>query len=322
MQPIEIERTSTGGAGSDAGRVAALGVRPKSIGRLVLKSLREHPRWLIMYTAGRFRFISNLAVSLRPRPTLEHVDDATTIFRGVDIDRVVTNLRRDGLYAGINLDPATVAEITTFATRERCYWPERPEVRFAHDDRTAVESEFGRPLLLGRYFDIEDRCPAVRAIACDPVLRQIATHYLNAVPQQVETRLWWSFVSQASVEDRLEADQGFHYDLHDYRSLAFFFHLTDVDASSGLHVCVVRSHVRKPLRKLLSTSRQLSDAEVLRIYGSGAIAPMCGNAGFGFAEDPFCYHKGAPPTRRDRLMLRVRFTIHDDGTRVDRSERH
>lgn len=34
---------------------------------------------------------------------------------------------------------------------------------------------------------------------------------------------------------------------------------------------------------------------------------ICGTAGFGFIEDPFCFHKGTIPVCRDRLILEVKF---------------
>jgi hypothetical protein len=58
---------------------------------------------------------------------------------------------------------------------------------------------------------------------------------------------------------------------------------------------------------------------MVRLYGPDHLMTLCGRAGFGFATDPFGYHKGAPPVQRDRLILRVRFTINDDGSRVDRT---
>lgn len=171
----------------------------------------------------------------------------------------------------------------------------------------------------GQYFDVEERCEAIRAISHDPVLGYLAASYLGAVPGQIETRLWWSFACDASSTDRLKADQGFHYDLHDYRCIAFFFHLTDVDEWSGPHVHIRGSHVDKPIGLLFGDTRHGSDAEMIKQFGAENVVTLCGRAGFGFATDPFAYHKGAPPLRNHRLMLRVRFTIHDDGSRVDRS---
>jgi hypothetical protein len=275
-----------------------------------------------MFTLGRFRLVSSAVVllnrshrSLSARPGR----DVATLFSTVDVDTVLRNMHGDGVHAGFTLSQQTVEEITAFAHSAECYWPGDPETHFLYRDRAEAERRCGRPILLGRYWDVEDDCEAVRAISHDPVLRYVAARYLGTDPGQTETRLWWSFVSDATSADRVKADQGFHYDLHDYRSIAFFFHLTDVDDASGPHVHIRGSHVHKPLRLLLGDQRQCSDDDMVRLYGDDNIVTLCGPAGFGFATDPFGYHKGAPPMNRDRLMLRVRYTIYDDGSRVDRS---
>ena len=174
------------------------------------------------------------------------------------------NMRRDGIHVNINLDPETVAQITRFAYSTECYWPTDPSRRFLYANRADAERRCGKAILLGRYFDIEERCEAIRAIAHDPFLHFMAASYMGAPPGQVEARLWWSFVGDATSAERIKADQGFHYDLHDYRSIAFFFHLTDVDEFSGPHVHVRGSHTHKPLRLLLGDTRQSSDEDIVR----------------------------------------------------------
>jgi hypothetical protein len=229
-------------------------------------------------------------------------------------------MRRDGIHTGVNLDPETVAAITRFAYTTECYWPGDPDLRFLYANRAEAQRACGKPILLGRYFDIEERCDAIRAISHDPMLHYLAAQYMGAPPGQTETRLWWSFVAEATSADRIKADQGFHYDLHDYRSIAFFFHITDVDEFSGPHVHVKGSHVHKPFRLLFGDTRQSTEDSLVKQYGAENVMTICGRPGFGFATDPFGYHKGAPPLRKDRLNLRVRFTINDDGSRVDQSK--
>jgi hypothetical protein len=89
-----------------------------------------------------------------------------------------------------------------------------------------------------------------------------------------------------------QADQGFHYDLDDYRCVAFFFHLTPVDEFSGPHVYVKGSHKRKPIRMLLAPSRQCSDQDMVMRYGAENVVTLCGPPGFGFASDPVWLSQG------------------------------
>jgi hypothetical protein len=286
--------------------------------RLAVKFL-ENPRWGVMFTLGRFRVVSTAVVFFHRGQVVRPPAGVTSLFPTLDVDSALINMQRDGVHTGINLAPDTVAEITRFAHTTECYWPSDSRVRFLYANRADAERACGRPILLGRYFDIEERCDAIRAIARDPILHYLAARYMGAPAGQIEARLWWSFVAEASSAERIKADQGFHYDLHDYRSIAFFFHITDVDESSGPHIHVKRSHTHKPLRLLLGDSRQSTEDELIKQYGADNVMTLCGRAGFGFATDPFGYHKGAAPLHQDRLILRVRFTINDDGSRVDRS---
>lgn len=280
-----------------------------------------NPQWGLMFALGRFRAVSNLIVSLHRARTVAPPPGALSRFPAIDIETAIADLKRDGLHTNVCLDALTVAQIVEFASSTPCYLRGDAGVQFLHRDRADVERQLGKPILLGRYYDIEERCATIRAISNDPILRHLATAYLGAEPGQTEARLWWSFATRATPEERLKADQGFHYDLHDYRCIAFFFHITPVDEFSGPHVYVKSSHRRKPVRMLLGASRQCPDEEILRQYGAHNVVQLCGPEGFGFASDPFGYHKGAPPLSHDRLILRVRYTINDDGSRSDRSSR-
>jgi hypothetical protein len=280
-----------------------------------------NPQWGLMFALGRFRPVSSLVVFLHRAREVPSPPDAPSRFSAIDMQTAIADMERDGLHTNLNLDALTVAQIVDFASSTPCYWREDPNVQFLHRDRADVERRIGKSILLGRYRDVEERCETIRAISHDPTLRHLATRYLGAEPGQTEARLWWSFATNGTSEERLKADQGFHYDLHDYRCIALFFHLTPVDEFNGPHVYVKGSHRRKPVRMLLGASRQHSDEDIVQRYGAHNVMPLCGPAGFGFASDPFGFHKGAPPLKGDRLMLRVRYTINDDGSRSDRSPR-
>jgi hypothetical protein len=320
--PLNVQPTSQPSMGIDVADEAPKSGRFSQLiticRRLVVKFF-ENPRWGVMFTLGRFRAVSTAVVFFHRGQIVRPGAGVPSLFPSLDVESALRNMRRDGVQTDINLDAKTVAAITRFAYTTECYWPADPNVRFLYANHAEAERTCGKPILLGRYFDIEERCDAIRAVAQDPMLHHLAAKYMGAPAGQVETRLWWSFVSDATSADRIKADQGFHYDLHDYRSIAFFFHITDVDESAGPHVHVRGSHTRKPLRFLLGESRQSSEDELVKHYGAQNLMTLCGVAGFGFATDPFGYHKGAPPLQEDRLILRVRFTINDDGSRVDRS---
>jgi hypothetical protein len=238
-----------------------------------------NPRWGVMFILGRFRFVSTAVVFFHRAGVVRPSADVPSLFTSLDVDTALDNMRRDGVHAGVNLNPETVAAITRFAYSTECYWPGDSSLRFLYGNRAEAERACGAPILLGRYFDIEERCGAIRAIARDPILHYLAAKYMGAPAGQIETRLWWSFVADATSADRIKADQGFHYDLHDYRSIAFFFHITDVDEFSGPHVHVKGSHTHKPFRLLFGDTRQSTEDELVKHYGAENMMTICGRPG-------------------------------------------
>ena len=154
-------------------------------------------------------------------------------------------------------------------------------------------------------------CEAVRQLQRNPKLLEIATQYLNTKPVHLSTKLWWSYATEASLTERLNfAQVFFHYDLLDYRCLQFFFYLTDVDRFSGPHVYVRGSHQNKKFTHQLSFFTGRSDKEIIDYYGTDNIEVICGKAGLGFVEDPYCFHKGIPPSSKNRLILKIVFGVN------------
>lgn len=85
------------------------------------------------------------------------------------------------------------------------------------------------------------------------------------------------------------------------------FYLTNVDLSSEPHSCVKGSHEKKKLRYQFSLVRDKPDQDIVDYYSIENVMTICEEAGFGFAEDPFCFHKGTVLAHRDRLILEVKF---------------
>lgn len=142
---------------------------------------------------------------------------------------------------------------------------------------------------------------------------EIAARYLENDPVLIGSQVWWTFARQEAVNDRSHGFFRFHYDLEDYRFLKFMFYLTDVDLSSGCHICVKGSHKKKKLRDQFSLFRDRSDKDIIDYYGSENVVTICGQAGSGFAEDPFCFHKGTIPVGKNRLILEIKFASNNYG---------
>ena len=271
---------------------------------------RESPRWLLMFALARVvpvrRLLRALARARQPteaRPSL--------LFPGVRSDAAVARLQFDGVWTGLMLPAPLVREIQAFAARTPCYGNFDRRLAFLPHQHADAERRFGRGLIVGQYLDAVEDCGAIRAIRDDALLWRIATAYLRTDPIVVTTRLWWSFPSsRGEARDYHMAGQGrFHFDLDDWRSVKFFFYLTDVDAASGPHVVARGTHWRHTVAHQVSPMVGKTEAEVRAAYGDDALTTIKGPAGLGFAEDPFAFHMGAQPTRRPRLMAEIEFGV-------------
>jgi len=287
-----------------------------------LKCYLSNPRWLLMYTFGRFAPLRALVIGL-VRWTRSPASDpglSPTLFPHVDPDETLTAMRRDGFFAPLVLPDEAVQEICAFANTHACYPDRERAFAFYHGDRLDAEKNYGQPILLARYFNTAAECAAIERLQGDPLLRQIASRYIGAPAKHIGNRLWWSFAREATPVQRVRSGQGYHWDLDDYRMVTFFFYLTDVDAAAGPHALVRGSHRRKPLRWLCSLFKARPDAEVLAHYGPENEVVLSGPAGFGFSEDLLCFHKGNAPATKDRLLLQIRFGLFDYSRASDLDE--
>lgn len=271
----------------------------------------KNPKWLLMFVFGRFALVRSIVYLLSKGPLIKKYGKNHSIFQGVNADDVVEFLRRDGFFLNISLPKDVLKEVLHFTSYTSCYGNKSHKLCFPHAEKKQAEAEYGMTFIQGDYYNVSSLCPAVKRVESDPLLLEIATKYLNAEPVHIETRLWWSFVAESSLHEQMNAAQTlFHYDLDDYRSIKFYFHLTDVDLSSGPHVSVRGSHKKKKLAHQFSLFIGRSDKDILDYYGIKDVVAICGEAGFGFVEDTFCFHKGTPPTCRDRLMINVEFAVN------------
>ena len=276
------------------------------------KYIRPGPSHFFMYTLGRFRLFRAAVVwayRLRSRPA--EVVPAASLLEKVDVDLAVRSLSEDGIFAGLRLRSEVLEELQRFSATSTCFGEEDAKFPFCLANRTDAERRYGRKLMVGRFDDVLQTCSGVQALASDPTLLAIVRGYLGVEPVLLGSRMWWSFAAGADATQQVSMGQGFHYDIDGYRALAFFFYLSDVTSSTGPHTCVRGSHVEKPLKSLLSLYKSRSDSEIERWYGPERQIKLCGSAGTGFAEDIFCFHKGTHPQGGDRLILQIRYGIHN-----------
>jgi hypothetical protein len=268
------------------------------------------------YVLGRFKTVrvsySGLqrlrrVVGLVPRTETAR---RPTLFPNTDIDQVIQTIRKEAVFIGLNLPAETISEIDAFGRSEPLHARNDPDgPTFHYSDVVRGQAADGRPMPLGGVRE-PVRCPAVKQVAEDPVLRAIVRKYLGYEPSRVLTLLDWSFASDFTDEERRRLKHhviDYHYDVGGFNFVYASFYIRDTDRHSGAHVMMKKSHNRKPLRMLLG-STVASEAAVRQQFGPENEITIEGPAGTGFVQDTSCYHRATPPTRGDRLMLVVRFS--------------
>lgn len=280
------------------------------LGRYI-KNTWDNPRWFLVFLLARFNYVRTMSRWLtKPPDCKQRTEFSESIFADLDHARVYEALTSDGFHLNVNLPSDVADEIYAFACSAEAFANGDPSLPFRVGDPCEKKTDLPCELITGTFGDLCQRLPVTSRVQNDPKLMEIAAKYLNTEPVS-SSRLWWSFPADSTREQQLTHAQGtFHYDPDvDFNGLKFFFYITDVDATSGPHVCVRGSHKKKRLGHQLTLFIGQPDEEIYRYYGSDNVITITGPRGFGIAEDPMCFHKGEPPTEKPRLMLEVSYRL-------------
>lgn len=271
--------------------------------------LREEPSWILMFVfartlAGRRieRFIHGASFQdAKPAPN--------SIFADLDTGKLARELIRDGVALGLKLPAAVVQQIVDFAAKTPCYSRDNQQAGFLPADVASANQTRDRDVIAGHYFEAVEECPAIVSLSRDTGLRNIAQAYIGNDPVLIRTRMWWSFpatrVSDADLH--AAAQEKFHFDMNGWRTVKFFFYLTPTGEKSGPHRCIPGSHTRRPLKHQLTATVGLATDELEECYGKDGFLTITGDAGTGFAEDPFLLHTGSLCKDKPRLILEIEY---------------
>ena len=279
-----------------------------------IADVKENPAWLPMFMLARTLPGRNLhwltARKHKPMPRAE-----SSMF-AADSTTATSALRTDGIFTGLQLPQPIHEAILDHALSTPVFGNFSRKLEFKAGDHGEAEKTFGRTILSGHLFERSLDCEAVRAVQRDPLLTDVAKSYLGAQAQLITTRVWWSFPTAATEQDRSMASlDKFHFDLDDWRMLKFFFNINSVDEETGPHVFVKGSHRRRRLKHQLTLLVGHPAEDVLDYYGKDSTVTLTGPAGSGFVEDPFGFHMGTVPTARPRLMMEVGFGVSKPSKR-------
>lgn len=282
------------------------------------KGLSKNPKWLLMRKLSRFKVGRTIAYFLTRKSKLAQskINESNSCFTNINVNEAVNKLQDDGVVLGINLPNYIVKEIVEFAESTPCYANRKLELGFYCHQKEQAQDQAKKQFIVGSYFNTASLCPAINKLQNDTKLLALAAKYLECKPVHQGSLLWWSFPGERTYQQLSSNGQLFHYDLDDYRFIKFFFYLTDVDKQSGPHICVRGSHKQKKISHLILRKRE-TDEDIIKYYGEESLITIYGQAGFGFVEDGFCFHKGIAPTHKNRLILQIEFATTDYGMQHD-----
>ena len=272
--------------------------------------IRENPAWFPMFLLAR-TMPARRAHWLGAQKVRRQENAGQSIFSTADREKIVDTLRKSGLFSGLVLPDTVHEEISRFARQTPCFGNFDRRLEFLPEEHAEAQQRFDRSILSGHYFERALQCEAIVALQRDPLLHDIAAHYLGGQSKLITTRIWWSFPTKAAsqADMSLASQDKYHFDLDDWRMLKFFFYLTPVDEESGPHVYVRGSHKRRILKHQLTLLVGHPADEVLGVYGDDSAVTLTGDAGLGFVEDPFGFHMGTVARRSPRLMMEVGFGV-------------
>lgn len=227
---------------------------------------------------------------------------------GVSPERCAQELQQRGVSFGLQLPEQDTEAVYQFACETACREPGHEDEFYAQE----VESgrlKGGRRVFRGLVQN-PAACPVIEKVAQDPILLEIVRKYLRYWPSKVVPHLSWSFVSDLPVSKQKELypPLNYHYDVAGYNFMTAYFYITDIDALSGPHVMIATSHNKKPRHTLFSSCSELdSEQQMLDYYGQESKLVIEGKAGFGYVQDPSCFHRLVAPIKSRRLLLQIRY---------------
>lgn len=293
------------------------GYGARSNSRIYFDWARKDPRWVLMFALARFETVRRLAAA-KIRPNGTPAAPAASLFPDVDVERAVGELKRDGFCAGLDIGADHLSEILGELRDVPCFADPYEDQVFHLKDREAAEKRHGRTFVRAGYAFKDVACPSVRRLANDPKLMAIAAGYIGVSSPVPQGQIYWNFVPQIAYNPS-DIAQAFHFDIDDYRALRLFVYLTDVDETAGPHVLIKGSHTKKRLRHRLPLGFVQSDEILIDDYGKDNVVTITGKAGTAFFEDTFAWHKGTPPTGRDRLLLAIVYKRNAYDARTEAS---
>ncbi|MGB3200469.1 MAG: hypothetical protein WBA99_06185 [Nodosilinea sp.] len=268
--------------------------------------------WLGRFIAVR-EWVANRGRYQPPKTVETMVIQATAGARSLEKSGQVAKLiQTHGYYVGFSLRSSILQDLLTFAQTAPCYANRNPALPFYIQNKEQFEQTLGAPLLVAGYLDTHETHDAYQKLKTDPYLLDVASQYLNHSAIYMRGELAWGFPAPNTLAEKINTARVYHCDINDFKTIKFFFYLTEVEEGDGPHVYIKGTHRHRRFdhQWIGQGCAAIDDETLMEIYGRDRVHVVTGPAGLGFAGDPYCLHKGSVPCHRPRLLLQLEFGIY------------
>lgn len=262
-----------------------------------------------LFVRKAYSNLQNFKQKLNP-PKIQDSEFTTTSIITLEssISQILEATRKNAVGFGINLEANITNQIYQFAVQNECIEPGYQYPFLIQDlDKRGQLSTGHVPLRALVQNPLN--CSILKQICHDHTLLSLAKGYLNYFPSRISCHLTWSIATDLSiieVEDRYPPAT-FHYDIAGYNFVTAYFYITPVlNLDSGPHEMIKGSHQKKPIWMLLKSGRH-EVKSLYTHYNNTQTIQILGDKGFGFFQDPSCFHRVKPPTKQHRLLLQFRY---------------
>ncbi len=245
----------------------------------------------LMRFFGRIFFVRKWIARNTSKPLISSLDTV--------VNTHVENLQTQGYSTGLKLSDLERSEIIKHCDQSLFYDSQEPDKKypiFFNEPKRQGEG------FIYRLLDPHLKNETINKIATSELIKSTADIYLGVDAKLMGTQLWYTFPSK---ENEYNPEFGFHYDLDDYGFLKIFFYLDAVTERNGPHQIIESSHNHSQIFRFFN--RRLSEDQVASRFKDKVIT-MLGQAGEGFFEDTFAYHRGTV-ARENRLIFQIQYAV-------------
>ncbi len=219
----------------------------------------------------------------------------------------------------LTLSPAHVDEIKKYLEQKPVYGAHVPV--FSDGIPRQLSDPESRKFPFGSY-ELEDAvgAPVLLDLAFHPKVLALAEAYMGCAPSLYSVHSWWSFPGHSAA-----GPQVFHRDSDDFRFLALFIFLTDVEGGrkGGEHDFIQTTHRQESLQTYFKEDPKFAseffypkwvgssfdEASLYKRVFKDKVRTVTGKAGSVFLADTFALHRGVKPTESGRLVCWIRYGL-------------